>query len=266
MPERSAVADAEDLLASLGATPDVLTDRERDDLDRYGYVVLADLLTAAQVGSIRSSIDHQLDEVRRDGAWKARGTLHLSGVMDSGPEFDAAWTAPRLLAAVAHLVGPDFRVGDVHVRAPEPGNGAQFLHADGGRPAEGPHGHAGATAILALVDFTADNGATRVVPGSHLRDGWFEVDRRWGAAAIKRGKKSQDERDPDEQTVLCRAGSAIVFTAALWHSGTRNRGTERRDAFQIGFHRRSIRAEFARGARVSNETVDRLGDAALLLV
>ena len=75
-------------------------------------------------------------------------------------------------------------------------------------------------AIVALTDFTETNGATRLVSGSHLRP---DLQRSSGRL----------DRHPDEELVLLRAGSALVFDGHVLHSGTPNASTAERPALQI---------------------------------
>jgi ectoine hydroxylase-related dioxygenase (phytanoyl-CoA dioxygenase family) len=58
--------------------------------------------------------------------------------------------------------------------------------------------------VLALVDFTADNGATRVAPGSHL----------WGRDRVA----EPDELVPAEMP----AGSAVIYLGSTIHGGGAN--------------------------------------------
>jgi ectoine hydroxylase-related dioxygenase (phytanoyl-CoA dioxygenase family) len=85
-------------------------------------------------------------------------------------------------------------------------------------------GHYVATAIAAIDDFTRENGATRVVPGTHRI---LRLD----------APKDHDSPHPLQRVVEMRAGSVLVFSGHLWHSGTRNRSNSRRDALQIIFTR-----------------------------
>jgi ectoine hydroxylase-related dioxygenase (phytanoyl-CoA dioxygenase family) len=237
------------VLRELGVDEGTLTAPERAALDTDGFVVLRDLLDPALLTAMRATVAAALTRARQDPTWHPGGTLHVDELLDAGPAADLVWTAPRLLAAVAHLLGPGFRMCRMHYRSPQSGFGAQLLHPDFAGPAPGRAQVA--TAIVALVDVTARNGATRVVPGSH---------RVWGFTPPKK----VDTAHPDEQLVTMAAGSALVFTGHLWHSGTRNHADRGRDALQLSYARRSGAPSLA--PEVGNATLDRLGPAGMLLL
>ena len=72
---------------------------------------------------------------------------------------ELACRAP-LVDAAAHVLGETVELSALTYRAPQPGFGAQRLHVDAGFPA-GPGRWIGVTVILALVDFTDENGRNR---------------------------------------------------------------------------------------------------------
>jgi ectoine hydroxylase-related dioxygenase (phytanoyl-CoA dioxygenase family) len=90
-------------------------------------------------------------------------------------------------------------------------------------------GFAVCNCVWMLDDFTAENGALRVIPGSH----------RWG-------RKPQDAlgdpyaAHPEEKLVTGRAGTVVVMNAHLWHGGTANRTDRERRALHSFFCRRDI--------------------------
>jgi ectoine hydroxylase-related dioxygenase (phytanoyl-CoA dioxygenase family) len=87
----------------------------------------------------------------------------------------------------------------------------QPLHVDMGAIAD-DKGFWACNTVWMLDDFTTENGATRMIPGSH----------RWG-------KRPQDVLadpsvpHPDEILLTGRAGSVAVMNAHMWHGGTANR-------------------------------------------
>jgi len=87
-----------------------------------------------------------------------------------------------------------------------PGESAQPIHCDDGSIGlPKPHAPIGCTAIWALTDFSGENGGTRVVPGSHLRE---------------RGPRRGDA--PETLATEMRAGSVLVYHGSLWHGGGAN--------------------------------------------
>ena len=124
-----------------------------------------------------------------------------------------------LVDAVSSIIGLCGAPAQVSYRSPQPGFGSQKLHTDDApKLDDGPD--RAATAIVALVDFTASNGATRVVSGSHRRP---DLQRLAGNL----------ERHDDEELVLLERGSAVVFSGHLLHSGTTNSRDAERPALQF---------------------------------
>ena len=241
--------EREELLRSLGASEDKLTATERAALDRDGYAVLPGILDAGQIADASAALERLIAQARLDPTWHAGGTLHLKELVNA-PAFDAVWKSDRLLSAIVHVIGFDFRIGSVTYRAPRPGYGAQTLHADYMQGYRGEYQVA--TAIVALVDFTQTNGATRVIPGSHIAGDPIAV------------PSDSDSAHPAQRLVTCSAGSAIVFNGHLLHSGSRNASQETRHALQLTFAR--LASRIAGTPHVENATLERAGDAAFLFL
>ena len=78
---------------------------------------------------------------------------------------------PVILAVMDRLLGPRCERYQLHVTQTVnigPGEGEQILHRDDGLlPFVHPGPQALCNTIWALTDFTAESGATRVIPGSH---------------------------------------------------------------------------------------------------
>jgi ectoine hydroxylase-related dioxygenase (phytanoyl-CoA dioxygenase family) len=224
-----------------------------EQLDERGYVVLAEVAALGQVAAMRAAIPGLIEQAKAtDGAWRSRSTLHLGGLVEHAA-FDPCWRSPVVLAAMRHLLGSDIVARPPHLRGPAPGYGAQQLHRVEGPPRDDTHHHA--TVIVPLVHFTAENGATRVLPGSHRK--WLDAREIPAQSGIPH---------PDEVTVIAPAGSAIVFSEHLFHSSGVNRGRERRDAVLTTFFRAGYDHHHSRPMELSDEALDRLGDDALLLL
>jgi ectoine hydroxylase-related dioxygenase (phytanoyl-CoA dioxygenase family) len=93
----------------------------------------------------------------------------------------------------------------------DPGEIAQPIHADDMViPLDKPHAPIVCNSMWALTDFTAANGATRLVPGSHL-----------GPNPDYGGKYETIAAEMPK-------GSVLIWDGALWHGGGANTTNTRR--------------------------------------
>src|SRR5690242_11635193 len=179
---------------------DPLSLRERQRLDDDGYLAFEGLIDPPRVRAMRSRLEELLAVTEQSHA----GTLIVGGLLDE-PVFDAAWHHPRVLAAMRQVLGDDHRMLGLASRGLRPGHGQQALHVDWGGPGTPGLWYA-SHAICALVDFTEENGATRVLPGSH-RNPWML-------------KNVRDPRGPHpaQRQLVGPAGTVFVLNIHCVHS------------------------------------------------
>ena len=157
-------------LASLGVHDGVLSTEEKTFLDEQGYLPLAEVLTPAEVAAFVARLEELAGKEGEEAGKEVHqeeGTTRLANLIDKDPLFEKCVTDRRLLAAVRHVIGDDLRLSSLNARASHPGQGLQGFHADWGTGVE-PGEFQVCNSVWLLTDFTAENGATRVVPGSHL--------------------------------------------------------------------------------------------------
>ena len=123
------------------------------------------------------------------------------------------------------------KVFSLNGRSALPGQGHQNLHVDWAA-AVAPGDYQITNSIWMLDDFTPENGATRVVPGSH----------RWGRLP-KDALADPGAPHPDEVLVVGKAGTCVVFNSHLWHGGTLNQTAKPRRAIHAAFVRRDQRQQ-----------------------
>src|SRR5262245_4571909 len=194
--ETAVVIGIEDALQQCGVTKTTLAPREKDALDRDGYVVFSDVMDSDWLARLQTAFETALREGRRQG-------IHVQLAWQDAA-FDGVYTHPKVLAAVYHVLRRSFRSTGVIGRDPSPGHGQQSLHTDWMRTAAEPFQMV--TTLWLLDDFTPDNGATRVVPGSHRMPN-----------PLPKSMAQPESRHPDQKTVIAWAGSVLVFNSHLLH-------------------------------------------------
>lgn len=194
-------------------------------VERDGWVAVPGVLSPQEASAIAVACSAALDDPAdtRQGDKRAGGTVRVANVLERVPAAAAVAEHAAVQEVVAHLLGEGARLADVAFRSPRPGFGEQSLHADD-LPIEHPSACRAVTAIVALCAFTASNGATAVVPGSHRRP---DLQRR------------RDHRDlrAHERVLTGPTGTAFVFSAHLLHRGTRNHAAAPRPALQLQWRR-----------------------------
>jgi ectoine hydroxylase-related dioxygenase (phytanoyl-CoA dioxygenase family) len=187
-------------------------------LDREGYAVVPAALDSEWVARLRRAFEHAPEQ--------SGGTQHVE-ITDETPNAESWRTLehhPLLKAAAEHLLSQTYCLGGLHGRNPLPGFGQQGLHSDCLR---GQRNECILiTALWMLDDFTLENGATRVVPGSH------RITR-----PLSKDLAQPLARHRDEKIIVGRAGSVLMFNGYLWHSGRRNDSKGPRRAVQMGLRR-----------------------------
>ncbi|MGA1220339.1 MAG: phytanoyl-CoA dioxygenase family protein, partial [Ilumatobacteraceae bacterium] len=113
-----------------------------------------------------------------------------------------------VLPLIEHVLGKECLISSLASIAIGPGESAQVLHADDQvQPLAKPHVATVCNSMWALTDFTEENGATRLVPGSHL----------WQNPNYRNG-------EPEVETIAAEMskGSVLIWHGSLWHGGGAN--------------------------------------------
>ena len=246
----SEVTGIEDALGRCGVDGTTLGAGDKDALDRGGYVVFANLVGAEKLEPLRAAFETAMDQDPAGPQAPQSGTRHADLLASPDPAFDIVYAQPKVLAATYHVLRGAFRVFQLGGRDPLPGYGQQGLHTDW-LPRAPSEPFSIVTALWLLDDFGPNNGATRLIPGSHLLP-----------RPLPKSMLDPASRHPDQKLVLAGAGSALVFNGHLWHSGTRNESRGPRRALQCQFVLRDRMPPTA----ARSEVPDRLPAAARYLL
>lgn len=243
----------EEALLALGVTDDLLTAEEKNSLDERGFVLFTGMLATDELEHLRAKYEELMDKEGMNAGKEVHqeeGTRRLSDLVNKGECFDRVYTHPKLLAAIYHVLQRDFMLSSLNARDAIPGAGLQALHADWGARKEHEPFHV-CNSIWLIDDFTLENGATRVVPGTHRLPGYPQEHGIDPLAA-----------HPQEELILAPAGSVGVFNSHLWHGGTQNQTGNTRRALHAYFTAREHKQQLDQAAYIRKSTYDRISPAA----
>lgn len=188
-------------------TRDATVDQVCELLDRDGYVIIEHYLDDADVLRKKEDLERVLRAIpggRND--FEGFETQRIYSLFAKTRAFDAQALDPLVLGTMERLFGPGFQLSAPTGIRIGPGETAQNLHPDDIiYPIARPHPELVINTMWALDDFTEENGATHIVPGSHK---W--VDQR------------PDATTQSIQAVM-PAGSVMFFLGSAFHGGGANR-------------------------------------------
>jgi ectoine hydroxylase-related dioxygenase (phytanoyl-CoA dioxygenase family) len=252
-------------LSQLNVQEDTLTRAEKDFLDQKGYLNLGQLLSNSQVEKINAKIDSLMNtEGDKAGSElldspyirhpKEAGADRLADLVNKGEVFDIFYTHPRVLAAIAHVLGQSIKLSSLNYRAAKPGMGLQKLHVDWHETVT-PGQYKVCNSIWLLDSFSKKNGATRVVPGTHL------------SGTLPQDILSDPEAPHAEEVIIeAPAGSVFIFNSHTWHGGTTNHTKNSRRSIHSYFCRSDQPQQVDQSRYIKNETLKRLSPAAIRIL
>ena len=211
-------------------------------LDRDGYVIWENLLSAERCQQIREEVQPWLAHTGRN-SFEGRRTQRIYSVLSRTRVCDQIADHPRVLAVLDRLLMPNYLLSALQAINIQPGETAQLAHHDDGfYPIPRPREPLAAATIWAIDDFATDNGATVVIPGSH----------RWG----KRRPGADDQAVP----VVMPAGSCVFFVGTLWHGGGANTTTSDRLAITAQYCEPWLRPMEAYTLSISRDIARQVSD------
>jgi Phytanoyl-CoA dioxygenase (PhyH) len=172
-------------------------------LQHDGYVILPGRMSAGALDRARGEIGALLAGAGWGSGFDGDRTRKVWALLARTRCMDDTALDPLVLDLVDRAVGPGTQFSLTYATQVHPGQKAQVLHYEQGIYPLPRDREVMLNAIWALDDFTAANGATRIVPGSHMRAD---------------GRPDAGETIPAEMP----AGSVLLFSGRLWHGAGAN--------------------------------------------
>jgi ectoine hydroxylase-related dioxygenase (phytanoyl-CoA dioxygenase family) len=187
-----------------------------------GFTVIDDFLDEAALAAYREALAPFVETHHGRNDFEGFKTERIYTLVARGKVFEDIAADPRVMALIGRFLQPNFLLSASHSISLNPGETPQSIHADDGfyrQPR--PRPPIGISVIGAIDAFTKANGATEVVPGSHL----------WGEPGAAGRPNDMAEIEAMLVPMEIPAGAALVFAGTLLHRGGANVTDRSRLAF-----------------------------------
>ncbi len=208
------------------ASPDALA----ESLEAHGYAIVDALADAGTVARLNAEFGPYVDAVDT-GRTEFAGakTKRINNLIPKSAACRELALHPTVLGVCDRVLLPNCARYHLHVTLLadlQPGEAAQPLHRDGGiYQMRFPSIPTTVATMWALNDFTAENGGTQLVPGSH----------RWAHERTARPEEVINAEMP--------AGSCLLYTSNLIHGGGANRSNGNRRGMGLHYNLGWLRQE-----------------------
>jgi ectoine hydroxylase-related dioxygenase (phytanoyl-CoA dioxygenase family) len=197
----------------------MLTERDieahRSRVERDGYTIVEGAIAPELLEAISadlSRLEAELDIKPAQNPFEGYNTIRIYNLLARGELYQQIPVHENVLPVVERVLDRGCLVSSLSSIAICPGEAAQPIHADDQLiPLPKPRPPIICNTMWALTDFTAENGATRLVPGSHKADRSPAL----GEAC-------------DTIAAEMERGSVLIWDGSLWHGGGANATSARR--------------------------------------
>ncbi len=201
---------------------DAARDQHLQRIAQDGFTILEGVLEddlVDEIGAELARLEVDLGVVPAHNLFEGLRTVRIYNLLVHGKAFEAIPVHPEVLPVVEGVLDDGLLISSLSSISIGPDEAAQMLHADDQLiPLPRPHVPIICNTMWAITDFTEANGATRLVPGSHL----------WEAAP---GYPEDHETIPAEMS----KGSVLVWVGSLWHGGGANTTDVRRTGIAMNY-------------------------------
>jgi len=171
-------------------------------------------------------------------------TVRLYNLLVHGQLYERIPVHQNVLPIVEGVLDRGCLISSLSSIAIGPDEIAQPIHADDQLiPLRKPHVPTVCNTMWALTDFTDANGATRVIPKTHVADHNPEFGRHY-------------ESIPAEM----KKGSVLVWHGSLWHAGGANKTAQRRVGIAMNYCAGYIRQQENQQLGIPREIAERFSD------
>jgi ectoine hydroxylase-related dioxygenase (phytanoyl-CoA dioxygenase family) len=189
---------------------------------RDGYTIVENAVDLAVIDALLADlerIEREEKVVPASNIFEGLNTVRIYNLLARGKIYEAIPVHAAVLPIVEAVLDRGCLVSSLSSIAIDAGETAQIIHADDQLiPLPRPHVPIVCNTMWAMTDFTAANGATRLVPGSHARD-----------------RAPTPGEDVPTIAAEMRRGSVLIYNGSLWHGGGANATGARRTGVAMNY-------------------------------
>lgn len=203
--------------------------RHLAELEAQGYTVIPDFLDAQGLARVRAGLAPHLQSHAGRNHFEGFKTERVYTLVGRGKIFEDIAEDARVMALLDAHLQPGYLLTASQAICIYPGEVAQPVHYDDSfYPVPRPRPSISFSTIVAVDAFTAENGGTEIIAGSH----------RWTDAEVAGSYNSRDAGAPLRADLARQlvplempAGACVLFHGTLMHRGGANRSHAPRLAF-----------------------------------
>jgi ectoine hydroxylase-related dioxygenase (phytanoyl-CoA dioxygenase family) len=191
-------------------------------IDRDGYTILERVIEPERVDALVDDLARLEDVYQVEpnaNSFEGAHTMRIYNLLAFGKHYEAIPVHGQVLPVVERVLDPGCLISSLSSISILPGETAQPIHADDQLiPLPKPHVPTVCNTMWALTDFTERNGATRVIPGTHVAPDSPEYGSPYDSIPAEMPK-----------------GSVLVWHGSLWHGGGANQSDDRRIGIAMNY-------------------------------
>jgi ectoine hydroxylase-related dioxygenase (phytanoyl-CoA dioxygenase family) len=187
-----------------------------------GYTIVEDAIEPDLIDALHDDLlrlERDLDITPATNDFEGTKTVRIYNLLVHGELYERIPVHESVLPVVERVLDPGCLVSSLSSIAIGPDETAQPIHADDQLiPITKPHVPTVCNSMWALTDFTEANGATRIIPGTHLADASPNYGQPYDSIPAEMSK-----------------GSVLIWHGSLWHGGGANRTEQRRVGIAMNY-------------------------------
>ena len=217
-----------------------------DRIKRDGYTIVENAIEPGLVDELSAEVarlENELDVQPATNDFEGSQTLRVYNLLVHGEVWQRVPVHESVLPIVDGVLDPGCLISSLSSINIGPGETAQPIHADDMlMPIGKPHPATVCNSMWALTDFTEENGATRIIPGTHVADTSPNYGQRYDSIAAEMTR-----------------GGVLIWHGSLWHGGGANQTDQRRIGIAMNYCAGYIRQQENQQLGIPREVAQNFG-------